>query len=80
MVIKVYLEEELGCLQVVVGLAIQLHSIDDLVLLKQMFSILGQQGINLSYIVSFGQINGCVPLVQLHATINGGFDTLALLN
>ena len=53
------------------GLAIQLDGADNFVLFQEMGGVLGQQRVYLAYIVSLGQLNGSVPLVQVNTAVNG---------
>ena len=55
-------EHELGGVQEVVGLAVELHRLQGLVLLQQMRRVLGQQGLDLLHVVGLGQLHSLVPL------------------
>jgi len=63
---------------VVSSLAVELDGVDHLVLLQQMLGVLGEQGVDLADVVGLGQVDGHVPLVQVHTAVNGRLDVVTL--
>mmetsp|Transcript_4274 Transcript_4274/g.11789 ORF Transcript_4274/g.11789 Transcript_4274/m.11789 type:complete len:663 (-) Transcript_4274:283-2271(-) len=66
------LGEQLGRFGVPVGLAVQLHCLDLLVLVEQMLGVLGQQTLDLLEILLLRQVHGKIPLVEHHARVHRG--------
>ena len=52
---------------------IQLDSVQRLLLVQQVGSVLGKQSIDLFDVMLLGQFNGLVPLVKMYTAVNGFF-------
>lgn len=59
---RTHLEHELGCIQEVVGLAVELHRLQGFVLLQQVRGVLGEQRFDLLHVVGPGELHRLVPL------------------
>lgn len=68
-----HLEHELGCVQEVVGLPVELHRLQGFVLLQQVRGVLGEQRFDLLHVVGPGELHRFVPLrwIQEHTRRKG---------
>lgn len=60
------------------SLPVQLDGVHNLVLLKEVLGVLGQQGVDLPHVVGLGKVYSHVPLVQAHTTVYGSLNMVAL--
>lgn len=67
-----HLEHELGCVQEVVGLPVELHRLQSFLLLQQVRGVLGEQGFDLLHVVGPGELHRFVPLgwIRVHMREN----------
>mmetsp|Transcript_16165 Transcript_16165/g.40248 ORF Transcript_16165/g.40248 Transcript_16165/m.40248 type:complete len:1228 (-) Transcript_16165:317-4000(-) len=70
--------QQLGGLHVVVGLAVQLNRLQELLLLQQVVGVLGQQRLDLREVVRLRQRHRLVPLVEQVAAVDGLLGVAAL--